>query len=321
MLSRLLEESRAAGDAAGTLVTESATIRGDAEGGPESLAGAIDALRDALSPAAAFERTSDAVARGNLKVFAEIGLAFARFLALFASGRPDSSTLAAFRDTLRTGNPPDGQEYLRQAFAHYVRAMDAKDEKDCAELLLLANVEIGFHEQTRLQPEILEAMNAPVYDPALLRRRLTEELFPDADSRMRYLAARIAGRAGSLIASRDRLASEVQRLGRETITEFMMTLELPRKRVIGLGKDLQGEFPATLRDLRNPNLRAFLERVDRTADSLATTGARDWSDLLQRMHFIADLFRTHHDDALLFESPFTLEQTTALKAGRRPADI
>jgi hypothetical protein len=41
-----------------------------------------EVLWKALRPTAAFDRTSDAVARGNHKVFEEIGRAFARFLAL-----------------------------------------------------------------------------------------------------------------------------------------------------------------------------------------------------------------------------------------------
>ena len=59
-------------------------------------------------------------------------------------------------------------------------------------MLLLANLEIGFHERARLQPEIVEAMNAPVVDPKDLRRRLVTELFPNPTSRIRYWLARLA---------------------------------------------------------------------------------------------------------------------------------
>ena len=68
-------------------------------------------LADELhTPFDAFERASDAVARGNLKVFEEIGLQFARYL---ETGEPAG---------LRPGDPPEGQRLLSQAFAHYEQA-------------------------------------------------------------------------------------------------------------------------------------------------------------------------------------------------------
>jgi len=72
------------------------------------------------TPFDAFERASAQVAAGNLKVFAEIGHAFARFMAMVPVGaREDSPEFLAFAAGLRPGPPPDGQDYLREAFAHY----------------------------------------------------------------------------------------------------------------------------------------------------------------------------------------------------------
>ncbi|MFN2208288.1 MAG: hypothetical protein ACK2UT_20355, partial [Candidatus Promineifilaceae bacterium] len=78
-LWRLLHESTEARQALETLERQGTAVDGDAT---ESLAGAVDALGEALNPAAAFDRVSLAVAHGNLKVFDEIGFEFARFLAL-----------------------------------------------------------------------------------------------------------------------------------------------------------------------------------------------------------------------------------------------
>jgi hypothetical protein len=303
---RLLRDSAAVEAAAGELAAGA--------GGPESLAGAAQALREALSPAAAFERTADAVARGNRKVFAEIGLAFARYLSLFDDGPPDgrppdAAALATFYDSLRPGDPPDGQGLLRRAFAHYTAALSAEG-KARAELLLLANLEVGFHEQTRLQPEIRAAMDAPIYEPAALRRRLLDELFPDPGARLRLAVLRLGGEAAPLLAARDRLADEAQRLGRRAITAALMTLELPRGRVLRLGHDLTATFPPALRTLGNPDLRALLAGVDATPDSPRGTGGRDWSELPGRMHFIADLFRAYHEDGSLYDSPFAEEEST-----------
>ncbi len=296
-LERLLRESREALLAAETLQAESALIN---EEGPESLAGAVATVRDALSPAAAFDRVAAAVARGNQKVFAEIGLAFARYLALFDDGPPTPVTLAAFLDGLRPGDPPDGQRLLRDAFSHYTAALSEPDEKARAELMLLANLEIGFHEQTRLQPEIRAAMDAPIYEPAELRHRLVAELFPDPSAQLRLAAARLVGRAGSLLAARDRLADEAQRLGRLAITDVLMTLELSGGRVLRLGDTLPDACPPSLRELTHSELLALLRPL-----AMSPSPVSDWSELSGRMRYIAALFRSHHTDASLFDPPFT----------------
>ena len=317
-LRRLLQQSTEARQALETLQMPEA---GGSEDAAESVAGAVDALAEALNPAAAFERVSQAVARGNQKVFAEIGLEFARFLTLFEDGPPAEEAVAAFCLTLHPGDPPQGQRYLRQAFTHYYEALSAVDDKQRAELMLLANLEIGFHEQTRLQPEIRAAMDAPVYDPVALRRRLLLELFPNVRSRIRLVILRLAGRASSLLAARDQLAAETQRLGRLVVTEYMMTLELSPGRVLNLGEDLRPGFPDLLQTIKNPALQELLVQVDPTPHSRSGTGSEDWSVLSQRMHFIADLFRAFHLDPPLFDPPFSESQLRLIKAGQVPAGL
>jgi hypothetical protein len=319
-LERALEDLIGSSEDAAQTVRELAAGGAQLPGGDSrSLAGAAAALWQALNPASAFQRSSDAVARGNRKVFEEIGYEFARFLALFSVGQPDAEKLAAFREDLRAGEPPDGQRWLRQAFTHYHQALAERDAQVRAELLLLANLEIGYHEQTRLQPEIVAALDAPIYDPAELRCRLLAELFPDPTARMRLSLLRLLGRAGPLFRARDRLAEELQRLGRLVITEQLMTLRLPGGRVLRLGQDLRADFPQPLQHAANPALQALLSKVDPTPDSLQDTGAQDWGRMLDRMHFIADLFRAYHLDEMLFDLPFTADQVTAIKAGQLPA--
>ncbi len=286
---------------------------------PRSLGGAVEALWAALNPAAAFARTSEAVARGNLKVFEEIGYEFARFLDLFVDGRPNAAQLARFYDGFRPGDPPQGQRYLRQAFAHYVEALDATDAHKKAQLMLLANLEIGFHEQTRLQPEIVEAMNAPVVDPRVLRRRLVDELFPNPASRLRYWLARLAGRMRPLLDARDQLADETQRIGRLVVTETLMTLAMPDGRVLALGDDLGRAFPVALQTIDQAELLALLRQVDPTPDSTSGSGAVDWGDLPDRMHFITDLFRAYHLVPAMTDAPFSDAQVADIHRGVRPA--
>lgn len=284
-----------------------------------SLAGALDALRLALSPQAAFARVSDAVARGNQKVFAEIGYEFARFLTVFADGVADDGALAAFLDGLRPGDPPDGQRFLHHAFTCYHRALLESDVKAKAEWMFLANAEIGFHEQTRLQPEIVEALNASIYDPAELRRRLMVELFPSPGSRLRLAVARLAGRARPLLNARDVLAEQARKLARLAITDQMMTLALPGGQELRLGQDLTAQFPSTLHHITNPDVQALLSQVDPTPDSLAGTGVADWGNLPDRLHFIVDLFRAYHEEPALFSPPFSPDQAASVAVGLVPA--
>jgi hypothetical protein len=97
-----------------------------------------------LNPAAAFARASDAVARGNKKVFEEIGFQFARFLQIFRVGnRFDRDQTARFCAALRPGEPPDGQQLLREAFAAYCEA-PFQDGKQNSELMLLGNIAAGL---------------------------------------------------------------------------------------------------------------------------------------------------------------------------------
>jgi hypothetical protein len=314
-LQRRLRSSPDVADAAQVMASAGQQTAGE-EG--RSVAGAVEALWDALNPAAAFDRTAAAVARGNLKVFEEIGYQFARFLDLCAGGQPDDGRLATLCQGLQPGEPPDGQRYLRQAFTHYHRAWTADNERARAQWMLLANLEVGFHEQTRLQPEIVEAMNAPVYDPRQLRRRLVEEIFPNPAARLRYVLAGLAGQARPLLEARDHLADEAMRIGRLVVTERMMTLAMPDGQILQLGHDLPGSFPDLLRTIDLPELGALLNQVDPTPDAPTGTGAADWGRLPDRVHFIADLFRAYHLDSRLFDPPFNPGQVADLMAGRLP---
>jgi hypothetical protein len=291
-------------------------------GSPRSAAQIQASVGEILNPLAAFDRASEAVARGNRKVFAEIGREFARFAAACLNDETnDGEKLARFRDGLRPGEPPDGQQYLRQAFARYYQAFFEAEPAARAQLMLLANVEIGFHEQTRLQPEIAEAMEAAFMDYNTFRLRLIDALFPNRGwwARLRLFLLRLVNRRSPFDALVEGLMAEARRQARLLITEYMMTIRFPHEVVLRLGSDVPAEFPASLKQITLAELRAMLERIDATPDTPGGSGAVDWSRLGDRLHFIVDLFRCYHESAELFEPPFTPEQVAALKAGRRPA--
>jgi hypothetical protein len=270
----------------------------------------------ALHPDLAFARAADAVARGNKKVFEEIGREFARFLSDFKdAARFDRDKTAHFCAALRPGDPPDGQRFLSEAFTSYCEA-PFQTGKEKAERMLLANLCAGYHEQIRLQPEIAEALNAALADVGEAKRKLLELVLPAFYLRAR--ARMLRDRQVLLDRLFDRIIHEVNRLIRQVITDQLMTLHLSTTEVLRLGRDLQGNFSQSLETISNPRLREILAMIDRTPDSLNQSGAKDWANFADRMHFIADFFRVYQERRHLFDPPFTNEQVAALQSGNRP---
>jgi len=135
----------------------------------------VRAVHGPLDP---FERTSDAVARGNRKVFEEIGREFARFLAGPANDPArDDAALQGFVASMRDGIPRRAG-IAAQGLRSYYRALFEPDPSRRAALLYVANLEVGWHEQTRLQPEIQEALDAPAVEVRELGMRLLAVVRP-----------------------------------------------------------------------------------------------------------------------------------------------
>lgn len=265
----------------------------------------LKAIRDACAPLLIVARVSDAVARGNTKVFDEIGREFARFL----SSSPGA--IEPFCAGLRPGDPPDGQRLLAAAFRGYHRARALPDHEQRIEWMLLANLRIGLHEQTRLQPEIAEALNTGVPEPQAVTQRLLDVFVPPSARARVRVQRTIVDRVLAPVVDR------IREVVRAVITEELMTLALPDG-VLRLGRDVTGHFPESLVRLSDAELTAFLKDVDPTPDTPLGSGTEDWAKLLDRMHFIADLFRTRHEDARLHHPPFSPEQLRAMADGRTP---
>jgi hypothetical protein len=263
------------------------------------------------TPFDAFERAADAVARGNLKVFEEIGLEFARYL---DEPPADEQALERFLGGLRSGDPPDGQRYLGQAFRRYQRLAAESDAAARAQLAVLANLEIGFHEQTRLQPEIREALDAAATTQRDLGGRALEALFPSAGRWWRVVRVPAAAVAGGVAARLQRAAGST---AREVLTESFMVLSLPG-RVLALGTHLDDAYPEVLREPANPELVELLARFEPQPPDPDDCGARDWSDLDQRMHYIVHLFCAFHLHEELSRPPFTPEQLASFGRGVVP---
>jgi hypothetical protein len=267
------------------------------------------------TPFDAFERASECVARGNLKVFEEIGLEFARYFEECPPGEPpDPHRFETFVETLRPGEPPDGQRYLRQAFARYERRRGEHDPRIRTQLAVLANLEIGFHEQTRLQPEIRQALDAASSTTEDLGQRVLVALFPSA-GRWPSAARRPASAVSGVLAGS--VQKEASRLAREVITGSFMVLSLPG-RVLALGVHLPDAYPDELRQPSDPDLVGLLGRFEPAPPAPDDCGAREWSELPQRMHYIVHLFCAFHLRPELGEPPFTADQVDAFGRGVVP---
>ena len=278
----------------------------------------LDAIRRAVDPEAALRRAADAVAAGNRKVFVEIGREFARWRGTAAAtGTPDAAATTAFCDGFRPGDPPDGQRLLRDAFVAYGEAGGAPNAKARAALLLFGNLLVGLHEQTRLQPEIQASLDATV-DADAVRVALLPLVLPGSWLRIRAQIGRATGRPMPADVAIDALVAGIRRRMRVVLTDLAMTLRMPGQ-VLHLGRDVVGEFPAELREIEHRPLLALLRNVDPTPNATRGSGATDWANLSERMHYITDLFRCWHGRLELFSAPYTDVQVAAMRAGQRPA--
>ena len=277
---------------------------------PRSRLGRI--VAELHTPFDALERASDAVSRGNKKVFEEIGLQFARYLRDCPADAPVTAPeVRSFLESLAPGEPPEGQRYLRQAFQRYQQASTTAR----AERLLTANLEIGLHEQTRLQPEIREALDAPYLTQHDLGRRLLDLLLPRGTRTRRAVpdpaAAAVLGWTAARI---ERTGAE---LARAVITRSLMVLSLPG-RVLYLGTHLADPYPEALQTITDHDLTELIARFDPAAPDGDDCGASDWSVLEQRMHYILHLFRSWHEHPELSRPPFTASQLTTISGGAIP---
>lgn len=280
-----------------------------------------ETLWDIINPLAAFERASDAVARGNRKVFEEIGQEFARFFATRLDDNSyDEEKIRQFCNGLPIGDTLDGRKHLTRAFTAYYRSLFESDDKIKAELLLLANISIGYHEQTRLQPEIVESMEAAFVDPKEFIRRLLQMHFPKRGwlLRLRLFLVRLLSGPTHLDRAVSLLLQLLRHEARLIITEYMMTIGLANGKMLQLGQDLGMDFPPLLVKITRAELKALLEIVDPTPDSVRESGAVDWANLNDRLHFIVDFFRCYQEEKEMLLPPFSAEQVRLLKAGKVP---
>lgn len=240
------------------------------------------------------------VSIGNGRVFAELAYPFHRFITeLSQDTRYDENHLQDFLAQFRPGPvKEDGQDYLIEAFTTYYQARFMANSGQQSQAMLLANLLVGLHEQIRLQPHIAEALEAPVA----------------------ALHAQPAARLGGVLPSA--AWQMARRLGQELLTRNMLFITIPAGE-LRLGHNVQPpagahKFPPSLVTIQNARLRQLLQRWDFSDETLTGTAAINWARLEDRMHFIADFFRSHQQNEHLFQPPFLPVQVMGIQDGRIP---
>ncbi len=241
------------------------------------------------------------VSIGNGRVFAELAHPFHRFITgLGQDAMYNETHLQRFLTQFRPGPiQEDGQDFLIEAFTTYYQARFMSDPAQKAQAMLLANLLVGLHEQIRLQPHIAEALEAPVT----------------------ALQGQPAARLGDkLPAAAWQMA---RRLGQQLLTRSMLFITIPAGE-LRLGQNVKPptgayKFPPSLVTIQNGRLRQLLQRWDFSDETLTGTAAINWARLEDRMHFIADFFRSHQQNEHLFQPPFLPIQVMGIGDGRIPA--
>ena len=96
-----------------------------------------------------------------------------------------------------------------------------------------------------------------------------------------------------------------------------MVLSLPG-RVLVLGTHLTDPYPQELDEPVNAELTQLLARFEPVAPAPDDCGARDWSDLDQRMHYIVHMFCAFHMSEEICRPPFSAEQVASFRRGTVP---
>ena len=261
--------------------------------------------------AQALEDGIDSLKQGNAQVYGEIGTLYSRLISALGNDVDLDLTRLAPAIAYLDGKPSErgGQALLRQAAENYYRARFETNPGLKAQLVLLANARVGKHEQMRLQGCLEEFLGAA------LEQRIVEH----AQQQCREIA--------SLEIAVTPIARAAGKLAKEEwtklLTDFALHLDFRGNETLHLRSDVpsprgQPLYPAELRDLSNPDALAILEEFGADTPNALGTGATDWTNLGQRMHYILVLFRSRQLESILLSEAFSPAQQSDLAAGRMP---
>ncbi len=259
-------------------------------------------------------RISGHVAEGNGIVFAELAPVYANMIAKFDAGEIlQGEALEQFIREQKLEGEPESIAIFEDAIRNYFLAMDTRGQVERAQLVCLANLQAGLHEQQRLQGPIASALDAPVKEGLLKLRYwwLTRLLL-----KVPVL--------GWLLQQFDRafcsLLPEVERLAEVLGTKLMMSIKL-HTMTLPLSEDVPPNpdgtmFPPDLEPVVLPQLAELIERWGGSMSTGANSGARNWKKLEDRMRFIFALFRSRQETPGLLAQPFTEQERKLLLSGK-----
>lgn len=255
--------------------------------------------------------------KGNGMVYAELAPVYANIIEKFAAGDLlQGAELEAFIAEQKLEGSPENIEDFKECIRNYFQAIRSADPTERAQLVCLANLRAGLHEQIRLQGPIEDALSAPVTDGLADIRHLW----------FVKLLMKVPG-IGWLIRKIDRtflnFEPEVEKLFEVVATKLMMTLET-HDMTLHLGSDLPPPkdapmFPPDLHKITLPALQELLSKWDKSTAPGVGTAAHNWARLPDRMNFIIALFRSRQQTPGLLAQPFTELQRNDLLAGRMPS--
>ncbi len=261
----------------------------------------------------AFGATALNLSEGNSIVFAEIGRAGAAFVAAYGAGAT-TTRAAARRHVLSAcarAAPFEGVNRLEAGFAFWCDAMDTDDVRLRSQRIMAGTVQLGAHEQNRLQAAVADSMDMGVNQ---MVTRVAQDLL------------KRAGWLRPLVWLVERtlrpIADCVARLWDDVMTEFVGAADTPEGR-LRLGHDvppLPGQ-PFTPLDLvapLMPELTALLGRFDRSQGDGQGSAAGNWVEFDDRMNFILNLFVSRHHHRPMFDPPLPAEVVVQLEAGTIP---
>jgi hypothetical protein len=251
-------------------------------------------------------RVAEAIARGNLLVFLELAPIFIAFCdAIDEVGPSDAAPVMAAVDAalvgVDQGDDPAALAELRIAFACYADAVASTDPARRSHLVFAANLMAVAHEQTRLQPLIVEAVDG-AFDVSV--EVAATQLTPRP---LRWLGDRL--RFHPLLA----LGRMMHGPWEHSVTHFMMRFDLPGE-TMHLDREITIVVDASVPDpLDDPRA---LEQWGRWGGKHAA--ADDWKELRTRMRYIAHLFRLRQRDRALIAAPYTADQLSLMARGEVP---
>ena len=251
----------------------------------------------------AFRQVSMLISDGNITVFDELAWPFTSFINTFKDDWGyDTGKLQGFLDEHLVKGPlsEGGQDYLAEAFTAFYNARYETRAKAKAEYVLQGNLLVGLHEQTRLQPQIEQAMAVPL------------DLFSDTSK----------GNGESKKSFKQQPAM-MRKIIAKAFTQMMMSITLP-SRELKLGETVIAptgvtSFPSDLITIENPRCLELVRMFETNQDTLSGSGADNWSSLRDRMSFVVDFFRSHQQYKRLWESPFNEQQAPVIESGHFPA--